>query len=75
MKDVIFTIVNTVLVNSDLKKVESIDAEMNLRDDLGLDSIALAELTVRIDEKFGIDIFDNDSIETIGDIYNVLEKK
>jgi len=47
--------------------------ELSLRLDLGFDSFDLAELTVRIDDRFGIDIFEkNLRIDTIKDVYEAL---
>lgn len=46
--------------------------EMNLRNDFGLDSFSLAELTVYIEDEFGTDIFEEGIINTVGEIYNKL---
>lgn len=40
-----------------------------LREDLGLDSFNLAELTVHIEEEFGVDIFEDGLVNTLGEIY------
>ena len=40
-----------------------------LRDDLGLTSFDLAELTVRIEDEFDIDIFEDGLVNTVGEIY------
>ncbi|PRP66917.1 acyl carrier protein [Nonlabens agnitus] len=53
--------------------VKVFNVDTHLRDDLGLDSFDLAELTVRIEEKTGVDIFANGVIETIGEIEKQLE--
>ena len=39
-----------------------------LTNDLGLDSFNLAQLTVEIESEFGIDIFENEVISSVGDI-------
>lgn len=44
----------------------------HLRNDLQLDSLALAELTVRIEDEFQVDIFEDGIIHTLGDIYQRL---
>jgi len=46
-----------------------VNEETNLRDDLGLDSFQLAELTVHIEEEFGIDVFEDGLVNTVGEIY------
>ncbi|MCK9412236.1 MAG: phosphopantetheine-binding protein [Prolixibacteraceae bacterium] len=43
-----------------------------LREDLGLDSFNLAELTVHIEEEFGVDIFEEGLVITLGEIYSKL---
>lgn len=47
----------------------------NLRYDLGLDSLDLAELTVRIENEFGVDIFEDGIVETVGEILEKLNNK
>lgn len=44
-----------------------------LSSDLGLDSFNLAQLTVIIEEEFGIDIFEKKVIRTVGEILNELK--
>lgn len=50
----------------------SIDIEINdetqLRNDLGLDSLNLAQLTVMIEDEYNVDIFEEGNVETIGEI-------
>ena len=50
-------IINTVLANRGKSTVTSINEASGLRDDLGLDSLDLAELTVRIEAEYDVDIF------------------
>jgi acyl carrier protein len=52
---------------------KQITDETNLRSDLGFDSFGLAELTVHIEDEFGIDIFQDGLIETVGEIKNKLK--
>lgn len=66
-------IINTVLANRGKKTVESVTENTSLRDDLGLDSLDLAELTVRIEAEYGVDIFENGVVTTIGEILSQLE--
>jgi acyl carrier protein len=46
-----------------------IEPYSNLRDDLGMDSFNLAELTVHIEEEFDIDIFEDGIVNTVAEIY------
>ena len=52
-------IINTILENRGKKRVESITRETSLRDNLGFDSLDLAELTVRIEAEYDVDIFEH----------------
>lgn len=51
----------------DLKKSTS------LRNDLGLDSLKLAQLTVFIEDEFGVDVFEDGIVETVDDIIKKIE--
>ena len=68
----LYEIINEVLEDNDLDTFETFEDSMNLKNDLGMDSFNLAELTVAIEDEFGVDIFKNDMVFTIGDIKNKL---
>jgi len=68
-------VVNTVRDNKGLSKLEKIEHDDDLRRDLELDSLDLAELTVRIEKEIGIDIFADGLVSTIGEILAKIEKK
>ncbi len=73
MEKKILESINRILENKSQKKIESINVETNLRDDIGLDSLDLAELTVIIEAEFDIDIFENGIINTVGEIFEKLK--
>ena len=60
-----------------LAKGKEIDFDINstskLREDLGLTSFDLAELTVKIEDEFDIDIFEDGLVSTVGEIFAKLE--
>lgn len=68
----LYEIINEVLEDNDLDTFETFEDSMNLKNDLGMDSFNLAELTVAVEDEFGVDIFKNDMVFTIGDIKNKL---
>ena len=74
MLDKILVVINTVLENRSKNKLDSIDLNMSLRNDLGFDSLDLAEFTVRIESVFDIDVFEDGIVDTIGEIVNKLNK-
>ncbi|MEK4083230.1 acyl carrier protein [Psychrobacillus sp. FSL K6-1415] len=61
-------IVNEMREEAGKNTIEKLEPSMDLRDDLELDSLMLAELTVRLEDEFDIDIFEDGIIQTIGDI-------
>lgn len=52
--------------------LQDIKEETHLRNDLGLDSLALAELTVRLEDEFEQDIFEEGVVETVGEVFQRL---
>ena len=62
------SIILVVLENSSLSTDVIITPETNLREDLNLDSIALAELAVRIEEKYDVDVFEDGLFFTVEEI-------
>lgn len=61
-------IINEVLENEGKNKINTLNSEMSLKDDLAMDSLDLAHLTVLIEEEYGIDIFEDTIIYKISDI-------
>jgi acyl carrier protein len=72
MKENILTIINKILENKNKEKIDSISSEMHLRNDIGFDSLDLAELTVRIEVEYDIDIFEDGIVNTVGEILKKL---
>ena len=66
-------IINTVLANRGKSTVTSINEASGLRDDLGLDSLDLAELTVRIEAEYDVDIYEDGVVTTIGEILSKIQ--
>jgi acyl carrier protein len=73
MESKLLLIFNTVLSNRGRDKILKLYLTDNLRNDIGFDSLDLAELTVRIEAEFGIDIFEKGIVNTIGEIISKLE--
>lgn len=74
MKQKVLEIINLIREGKGLKPVDSIQESDDLRNDLGFTSFDLAELTVRVEDEFDIDIFEDGLITTIGEIYAKLER-
>jgi acyl carrier protein len=71
MKKSLLEIINEVLSETN-NKIDNISPDMDLRNDLGMDSMNLAYLTVLIEDEYGIDIFADGLVSKISDILNKL---
>ena len=72
----IYSIINETIEGLDVIQSSNkpkINNNSVLQDDLGLDSLSLAELAVRIEMKFGVDVFENFVPTTVGDVINELD--
>lgn len=75
MEQIILEIINEIRAAKELAPIETVNAETKLREDLGLTSFDLAELTVKIEDKFDIDIFEDGLVNNIGEILEKLGRK
>jgi acyl carrier protein len=73
MEEKVLEIINLIRSSKGLERLISIQPENNLRDDLEFTSFDLAELTVRIEDSFDIDIFEDGIVNTVAEIYNKLK--
>jgi acyl carrier protein len=64
----LFEIINTMFEEAGRNTIDNLSLDARLREDLDMNSYALAELTVRIENEFGVDIFEDGYVYTIGDI-------
>lgn len=68
-------IMNAVLENRSKEKLTDINSELHLRNDVGFDSLDLAELTVRIEAEYDIDIFEDGIVNTVGEVLEKLDNQ
>ncbi|MGG2109443.1 phosphopantetheine-binding protein [Lysinibacillus pakistanensis] len=71
--DKLLLIINEMREEEGYEPIKTLEASMDLREDLALDSLMLAELTVRIENEFDIDIFEDGIVQTIGEILIKIE--
>jgi len=69
MNTKVLEIINEIRAAKGLAPIESVNNETKLREDLAFTSFDLAELTVKIEDEFDIDIFEDGLVSTIGEIY------
>ena len=70
MEEFLLNTINEIRALKGVGKLDCLKPEMNLRDDLGLSSFDLAELTVKIEDEYDIDIFEDGLVSTVGEIYS-----
>jgi acyl carrier protein len=67
--NLVHKIINEMRVAKGLPKFASFHESQDLRNDFGFDSFDLAELTVRIEDETGIDIFSDGIVSSLGQVY------
>ena len=73
-RDSLKSILNEIIEAKDEgTPVNSLEDDLSLTDDLGLDSLDLAEMTVRLEEMYGVDVFEEDVVDTVEDVLMKLE--
>lgn len=73
--DQLLLIINEMREEDGHTPLETLEDSMDLREDLILDSLMLAELTVRIESEFNVDIFEDGIVQTVGEIIAKIEGK
>lgn len=69
MEQKVLSIINEIRKAKNLAILEKLNVEDNLRNNLEFTSFDLAELTVKIEDEFYVDIFEDGLVNTIGEIY------
>ena len=67
-KEELLLIVNTVLKNGGREALDALPLDVDLRSDIGFDSFDLAELAVRIQAKFDVDVFEDSPVSSFRQI-------
>ncbi|MCA9161069.1 MAG: acyl carrier protein [Planctomycetales bacterium] len=60
--------INEVLYDGGRPQIKSLTREMDLRRDIGLDSLELAVLTVKLEAELSIDVFADGLVATVGEV-------
>lgn len=74
MINIVKNIINNVRENNGMPPLDTISENMDLRADIGFDSLDLAELTVKIEKETGIDVFADSFVNTVGEILEKISK-
>ncbi len=66
-------IINSIRQSAGRDSVAELKVEHHLQRDLELDSLELAEMTVLIESKFGVDVFEEEIVTTVRDVLKKLK--
>jgi len=67
-------IINQIRANNGRSPLTGISVSQRLREDCELDSLDLAEFTVRIEDATGVDVFADGIVRTIGEVQSKLSR-
>jgi acyl carrier protein len=70
--DKVKSVVQTIFDNNEVELRFEITKDTKLREDLQMDSLMLAELSVRIEDEFGVDVFETKMVYTIEEILFII---
>ena len=73
MEKKVIDILNGIVLAKGNKIDFDINSDTKLREDLNLTSFDLAELTVKIEDEFDIDILEDGLVSTVGEIFAKLQ--
>lgn len=73
MEEKVLSIINEIRVANGLTLLGTLTGNENLRSDLGFASFDLAELTVKIEDEFDVDIFEDGLVNTVSEIFEKLK--
>jgi acyl carrier protein len=69
----LLVIINAVRAHKGFTCLEALHPDMELRREIAFDSLDLAEFTVRIEEAYGVDIFADGLVATVGEVVQKIE--
>ncbi len=72
--DNIKAIIKTIFENSEIEFETELGLDSRLVEDLGMDSLMIAELSVRIEDLYAKDVFENGMLYTVEEIIQILRK-
>jgi len=66
----VISIIRDILSDENMESEMEITESTKLKDDLGFDSLMLAVLTVKIENEFDVDVFEDGLIFTVAEIFS-----
>lgn len=74
MEERVLEIINQIRESKNQELLQRLNPSDDLRNDLGFTSFDLAELTVRLEDEYDIDIFEDGLVSTVGEVLEKLGK-
>ena len=76
MSDKLNQVLSVIIEYTSFDK-DGLTSETKITDDLGLDSLDIVEIGLRIEKAFDIEVSDDDleTVTTVGDLVELIEKK
>ena len=74
MRQKVLEIITSIRASKNLPALDALKDSDTLLFDLQLTSFDLAELTVKLEDEYGVDIFEDGLVNTIGEIYAKLSE-
>lgn len=74
MRQKVLEIINSIRASKNLPALDALKDSDTLLFDMQLTSFDLAELTVKLEDEYGIDIFEDGLVNTVGEIYAKLSE-
>jgi acyl carrier protein len=74
MVEKLLAIINEILGENGKEPLQQVNGQLSLRSDLDFDSLSLAELTVRIEDEFDVDIFEDGLVDKLEEVIEKIEK-
>jgi acyl carrier protein len=74
MRQKVLEIINSIRASKNLPALDALKDSDTLLFDLQLTSFDLAELTVKLEDEYGVDIFEDGLVNTVGEIYAKLSE-
>jgi acyl carrier protein len=72
MQQEVLKIINEILKKQNKEEISELVPTMSFRDDFGFDSLMLAEFTVKIEDVYDVDIFEDGLVDGIQEILEKL---
>ena len=64
----LYVFVNRILIERGRTPIQQLELSMSLRRDLAFESLDLAALTVLVEDRFNVDIFEDGVVDTVDEI-------